>query len=110
MRISVGCDVMLIKKAEVLVDKGHLERILRPEEINRSDAEHIAGRIALKEAAIKALGLTANDWLKLRIRSKGGKPMIDLIEPDETIESLDCSISHDGEYAFAVVTVLYREA
>jgi holo-[acyl-carrier-protein] synthase len=109
MRIAVGNDIVQLGRAAELIRQGNLGRILHPAEIQRSSTEHIAGLIALKEAAVKALGLTADDWLQIRIRREGSKPTLDLMEYPETIESLDCSISHDGDYAVATVVVLYRE-
>ena len=108
MRISVGNDIVYIPRVKELVQSGALPRILQPSEIVRSTDEHIAGLIALKEAAIKALGLSADDWLSIRIKRQGDKPYIDLMGNDDGIQSIDCSVSHDKDYAFAVVTVLYR--
>ena len=109
MRISIGNDIVKLDHAAAVIKNGNLERILRSTEIKRSSTEHIAGLIALKEAAVKALGMTADDWLRIIIRHSSTKPTIDILDYPEYIESLDCSISHDGEYATAVVVVLYRD-
>jgi len=108
MRIAVGSDVVFIPRVQSLVDSNGLQRVLRPSEIKRSALDHIAGRIALKEAAIKALGLSVDDWLRIVISQPHNKPVVELLDMPEDIESIDCSISHDGDYAFAAVVVLYR--
>lgn len=107
MRISVGVDIVKTDRVAALLEQGRLERMLLPGEMLRKTPEHIAGLIALKEAAIKALGLTADDWLEVVITRSGSKPNIQLLNPDESIVSMDCSVSHDGEYAVANVTILY---
>lgn len=109
MRISVGSDIFYIPNLKNLSESGALPKILRPSEILRSSDEHIAGLIALKEASVKALGLNANDWLKITIKRDGERPYIDLLQKDDQITSIDCSVSHNGDYAMAVVTVLYSQ-
>lgn len=109
MKISTGTDIVRLDRVRTLVHNGQLDRMLLPHEIRRSDTEHIAGLIALKEAAIKALGLSADDWLRIVIRHGSAKPTIDIADYPDTIASMDSSVSHDGDYATAVVVVLYRE-
>ncbi len=109
MNIAVGTDVVFIPRVQALVDSGSLQKILQPREIKRSSHEHIAGRIALKEAAVKALGLTADNWLDIVIIQEADQPSITLIDQPDNLLSLSCSVSHDGDYAFATVIALYGD-
>ncbi len=71
--------------------------------------ESLAGIFAAKEAVIKALGGKAGDWHKIEIiKNKNGRPEIKLLElnVNDKIISQDISISHDGDYAIAVVIFL----
>lgn len=68
----------------------------------RNDTTRASGYIALKEAYFKAVG-KKGDWRTLEVgHEESGKPF--LIAGNEKISSV--SISHDGEYATAVVLLL----
>jgi phosphopantetheine--protein transferase-like protein len=110
MNISVGNDIVYIPRVKSLISSGSLGKILLPSEIKRSSLDHIAGRIALKEAAIKALGLTVDDWLNIVIVQEANRPSIQLLNEQPDVLSMSCSISHDGDYAFATVIVLYSDS
>lgn len=110
IKISTGCDIVQISRIENLMKKPELiKKIFHPSEITRYEAEHLAGLFAVKEATFKALGLKSDSWLLIEIKhTSKNKPL--LILSDELnlpkIVSQDCSISHDGGYAFAIVTIL----
>ncbi len=101
----IGCDIVKINRVEkMLSDKNLLAKLFHPSELTGTNAEHLSGIFAVKEASIKALGLRNDQWLDIEVRHEdSGKPV--LIIKDEKSEglALECSISHDGEYAFAVV-------
>jgi holo-[acyl-carrier-protein] synthase len=108
MRVSVGTDIIDMRRLPELMSRNVLQQMFKSSELGRDDAQHIAGRIALKEAAIKALNLTVDNWHDIVIKQRAGKPYIDIGFDSADIESIDCSISHDGDYAVATVVVLYR--
>lgn len=89
-----------------------IKKIFHPSETVRFETEHLAGIFAVKEAAFKALGLKSNSWLYLEVTfTPQDKPVLvlskDLNLPN--IISIDCSISHDGGFAFAVVSALMEK-
>lgn len=101
--MHVGCDVVLISRfANALQEGGErfLERVFAPSEVAGSSAERLAGIFAAKEAAVKALGLPAGRWQEICVlHDENGAPRLLLNLPYEAA----VSISHDGDYAFAVV-------
>lgn len=109
MKIQTGVDIIsLAAITSTLADPAQLARMLHPGDINRSEAEHIAGRIALKEAVIKALGLQAGSWLQIHIATAdSGRPVISLAADQPGLLSLDGSISHHGDTVIAFVVALY---
>lgn len=85
-----------------------LSKIFSPHELSsHTSTESRAGVFAAKESIIKALRLPGGSWHKIEIRSEdNGRPVMTLEEHDIAIKSLDISISHDGEYAMAVVAFI----
>ncbi|MBS3176319.1 4'-phosphopantetheinyl transferase superfamily protein [Candidatus Woesearchaeota archaeon] len=73
-------------------------------------AEHLAGKIALKEAFFKAFEMKPR-WLDLEVKeTSSGKPkLIVYTVLIDKIEKMDYSISHDGDYAVAQVVVLMKK-
>jgi len=78
-------------------------------------AERLAARFAAKEAAIKALSLsdTGLDWRQIEVqRSASGHCSLALhgVARDAAVRAriteLSVSLSHDGDYALAVVVAL----
>jgi len=108
--VNVGCDVVKISRIEKMMQsETALKKVFHPSELSRFDTEHLAGIFAVKEAAFKALGLASDSWLLIEVKYQSfGKPELILAKEIKTakIHSMDCSISHDGGLAFAVVTVL----
>jgi len=115
MHIKVGCDIINIKRFERSIKKSGqkvLNRIFSTHELsNFHSIESLAGIFAAKEAVIKALGellkLKAGDWHNIEItKNEKGKPEVKILKNNEKILSGDISISHDGEYAIAVVVFI----
>lgn len=111
MKVQTGCDIISVKRINnILFSKELAKKIFQPSELLK-DKLHLAGVFAVKEAAIKALGLKPDSWLKIEVKKeKNGKPRLSFskdlkLEPSE---SIDCSISHDGDYAVAVVVALVK--
>lgn len=78
-----------------------------PEELE-GGGEHAAGVFALKEAALKAFGLTPGSWKAVRIGGEAGRPEVSFTEGEWKGWSWDASLSHDGEYASAIVVALFN--
>src|SRR5205814_965387 len=85
-----------------------MSRIFLPSERTRLSAEHLAGIFAAKEAVIKALSISGESWLQIRIDTEpSGKPRA-IITADipHDIVGYDISIAHDGGVAIAQCVAL----
>jgi holo-[acyl-carrier protein] synthase len=122
--IGIGIDVVPVDRVEELLGK-HGERALRrlftPTEIARAadmayQALHLAGRLAAKEAAYKALSAEGADlgigWQSIEVeRLEDGRPQLVLRGPAlarfQALGATRChlSLSHDGGIAAAVVLI-----
>ncbi len=101
MKIKIGNDIVQIERIANL-DEPTKKKIFHKTELNKSKPETLAGIFAAKEACKKVFNDL--DWLDIEIKKKkNGKPV--LILNDELIEftNSDLSISHDGDYATAIV-------
>ena len=98
MNIRTGCDLVKISRITAL-DEESRSKIFHPSE--RTDKiESLAGVFAVKESCKKIF----NDlsWLDIEVvKDPSGKPRVLLVGKE--FLSGDVSISHDGEYAIAVV-------
>lgn len=121
MILGLGTDLVAIDRVEgVLARHGErfLDRVFTPGEqtdcLSRSrPARHLAARLAAKEAAMKALGTgwgLGVRWQDIEIRSGGASPPSLLLSgaareraEAQGIRQTAVSLSHDGEYAIAVV-------
>jgi len=118
---GLGTDLVAIPRVESLLAR-HRERFLsrvftaaeQAECLRRArPAIHLAARVAAKEAAMKALGSgwgLGVQWLDVEVRSKDGTPpsLVLAGAARARAEALGIrqtlvSLSHDGEYALAVV-------
>jgi len=108
LRIRVGVDLVHIPRiAARLEDTAFLRCAFQPVELRDARPEHLAGLFAAKEACFKALGM-APRWLAVAVDTTHGRPQLRLspeIAPPDLV-SLDLSISHEGDYAAAVVVML----
>lgn len=104
---KVGCDVVFIPR--IKAEEGFAAHILSPREMEiyhskNNKAEFLAGRFAAKESFMKAVG-TGMVGIAFReievLYHEGGEPYI-LYKGRE----YPTSISHDGDYAFAVTVLL----
>jgi holo-[acyl-carrier protein] synthase len=124
MSLLLGLDLTEVSRvSEVLERWGErfLMRVFSPGELNRARrhprafAEHVAGRFAAKEAAMKALGTgwrgVAFREISVR-RDPRGKPRLELYgrahERAERlrVRSMEVSITHTADVAAAVVALL----
>lgn len=108
---GIGCDIVKVSRIEKLMkSEDALKRVFHTSELQRFEAEHLAGIFAAKEAAIKALGLSADSWLELEVSSeKSGKPAIAYTSFNFEKMEMAVSISHEKEYAAATVLVMNRD-
>ncbi len=111
MQIRCGVDLVSQQRFQkIRSSQGFLESVFQPSEMQLQDK--MSGIFALKEAASKALGKTPPQWLEMEVRySDNGKPQLvlsDIISPAGLI-SLDCSLSHEGDFTFAEVVLLLKD-
>ncbi len=116
MSITIGADIIKISRIEQFVRRNKLQgrqMILAPNE-DGSNIKSIAGKFAVKEALLKALGIGFSRGIgRLTeievIKDSVGKPSVityglvnDIIN-QKNITNIEVSISHDSEYAIAFV-------
>jgi len=108
MEFHIGCDIVQISRfAERLRADGFLDRVFLPSETADASLSSLAGRFAAKEAACKAFGVPAGHWHAVSVsKASNGAPELRLLDPFPERAEASVSISHDGDYAFAVVAVL----
>lgn len=110
-KIRNGCDIVYIPRIQnMMLDEKQLKKVFHEDEILRFEAHHIAGIFAAKEAIIKALALfPIPSFLDIHIRSEeSGRPYVTLTSNirDSNHYTIDISISHDNEYAFATAILV----
>lgn len=100
MIVGIGCDLCKIER----VDEKIAQKILTENEYNEfqnlsktRQKEWLAGRFAAKEAIIKATGMQTMKVIEIRTTTEG-KPVCVMDQ-----YKINLSISHDGEYAMAMV-------
>ena len=122
MNVRLGLDLTEVARiSEVLERWGErfLMRVFAPGELNRARrhprafAEHVAGRFAAKEAAMKALGTGWSRgvrWVDIEVvRPAGGRPTLELrgeaarIADRLGVKHIAISITHTPRQAWAQV-------
>ena len=122
--IGVGIDVVPVERVQAMLARHGeraLQRLFTPAEIARAgdlayQALHLAGRLAAKEAAYKALSADGADlgigWQSMEVeRLEDGRPRLVLRGPAlARFQALGAkrahvSLSHDGGIAAAVVVI-----
>lgn len=102
MIVGIGCDLCKIER----VDEKIAQKILTENEYNEfqqltliRQKEWLAGRFAAKEALIKATGIQSMKSFEIKSTAEG--------KPSCTLENqlVHLTISHDGEYAMAMVVI-----
>jgi phosphopantetheine--protein transferase-like protein len=99
----IGTDLVFVPKIRKLLSE-ELQKIYTANELTNNTAEHLAGILAAKEAFFKTLGYKA-DWHDVWIEyEQSGRPILhSILLKQKQLASV--SISHDGEYAIAVVLI-----
>jgi holo-[acyl-carrier protein] synthase len=123
MIYGIGTDIVETRRIKEIIDKhdnSFLEKVFTDFEIKegmekKKYVTYFAGRWAAKEALAKALGTGIGaecNWLDIEIRNKeGGRPVFLLkgtVRDSMNIKdigSTHISISHEHEYATAVVVL-----
>ena len=124
MKILQGIDIVKVSRLEGLHErstKSQWARLFTPKERaycepRRRRYEHYAARFAAKEAFIKAIEAKVKDGFLFRdievLRRSSGKPFLKLTPKICKLYSLpkdtqvEISLSHEKEYAVAVVTLV----
>ena len=113
--ISNGIDLVYIPRLQKLInDENFLNRYFSQEEINyiNGNVDTLAGMYASKEAFLKAIKKGINKYNLKDIQvghNDEGMPYIVLneaIKKEIDYQDLSLSISHDNDYAIAIVTIL----
>ena len=121
--LTTGVDIIEIPRIKQVLDRygqRFLNRVFTPAEIAycRGRAPNLAGRIAAKEAAMKALGTGVRgvSWKDIEvIRADSGAPSLRLHGRAEKraerlqMSEMSLSISHSREYAVAFVVAQREE-
>ena len=121
MIVGLGVDITEVDRIEAAIERrgrAFLERLFTPAEIaycetHRHRAERFAGRFAVKEAAMKALGTgwaRGVRWVDIEVvREPGGKPTLKLsgaacaIANALGVKNIALTITHTGNTALALV-------
>jgi holo-[acyl-carrier protein] synthase len=121
MIVGLGIDVAEVKRIGEVIEaqkERFLRRVYTPDEVAyceqfRNRYERYAGRFAVKEAAMKALGTGWSRgvrWVDVEVvRQRGGRPVLALkgearrIADTMGVKNIAISITHTAEQAFAQV-------
>jgi holo-[acyl-carrier protein] synthase len=121
MIVGLGMDITLVDRMEAAIarrGRAMLQRLFTPSEIrycekHRHSAERYAGRFAVKEAAMKALGTgwaRGVRWIDIEVvREPSGKPTLKLSGAARSfadalgVKNIAVTITHDGNTALAQV-------
>lgn len=121
MIVGMGIDIAEVPRIRAVIEsrkERFLRRVYTPEEAAyceqfKNKYERYAGRFAVKEAAMKALGTGWNRgvrWVDLEVvRARGGKPTLALkgeakkIADSLGVKNIAVSITHTEEQAIAQV-------
>ena len=122
---SVGIDLVRVSRvAESLATFGErfLKRVFTDGEVAYAReapslmAERLAARFAAKEAAFKALGLDVASWRQIEVtRAPSGRCALSLhgaardAAAEAGVVELSVSLSHEGDYATAVVLAMRNQ-
>jgi holo-[acyl-carrier protein] synthase len=113
MIAGTGIDIVSIKRISKSINEfgsRFIEKIMSPGEIEKlppvNKDEYIAGRFAVKEALIKASGISLQFNRITILNDERGKPYAASIPSDKIVlTKIHISISHDSDYAVASVII-----
>ena len=108
MALCCGTDIVYIPGiTKILRQESILEKFFHASELANSKAEHLAGIIAAKEAFFKALGVVPKFQDVQVAYEASGRPKLIVAPRWQKFRSVDVSISHDQDYATAMVILEY---
>ena len=122
MQVKCGTDIIEIERVKEAIERlgePFINRIFTPKEIEYCESkkqmkfQHYAARFAAKEAAFKAMsGISKQkeymDWKNFEVENdQAGRPVLHMdLQKENAQLSWDISLSHNKEYAQAVVVVM----
>ncbi len=106
MATKCGVDIVYIPGiARIAKDTAAIKKFFHASELGDSSLEHLAGIMAAKEAFFKCLGLRPK-FLDITVSHEpSGRPKLVLAPQWQQYTECDVSISHDQDYALAMVVV-----
>lgn len=122
MKIRTGVDIIEIDRIKQSIeetDGKFCERIYTQKEIEYCESkkmqkyQHYAARFAAKEAVLKAISQLLEskfdiEWKEIEVlNDEEGRPFVNLLKKDISIDEIDISISHCKTYAVASVVAIY---
>ncbi len=113
MYIATGIDIVDVEDFKKRIERTPLlvKRLFTGYEIKscKNDAEHLASRLAAKEAFSKAAGIRKIPWHGIEIKKEGsGKPYVSLskeLKKKLKTKSIELSLSNIRKIAIAIVIV-----
>ena len=101
-----GTDLVYIPAlVQAFKDEAVLKKFFHASELGNGSNEHLAGVLAAKEAFFKAMGIVPK-FLDIEISYEpNGRPFIKASPKWQKFTQCDISISHDGDYAVAMVVL-----
>lgn len=128
MVIGSGIDIIEVQRVQALIDRwqnNFLKKIFTEKELayahgKKTAAEHLAARIAIKEALVKAFSEDGQkhlgDWKDIEVSNdKSGRPYVNLygnfkqVKERRNIGQIIISASHTHRYAVASVILTSNE-
>lgn len=128
MVIGTGIDIIEVQRVQALMEKwqnSFLEKVFTEKELayantKKSAAEHLAARIAIKEALVKAFSENGQkhlgNWKDIEVSNdKSGRPYVNLygnfkrVKERRKIGQIIISASHTHTYAVASVILTRNE-
>ena len=120
MIVGSGIDIIEVERVQALKDKWQdkfLKKIFTEKELayanaKKGAAEHLAARIAIKEAVVKALSVNGRkylgSWRDIEVSNdKSGRPYVNLygnfkkVKEKRKLKPIIISTSHTNKYAVA---------
>ena len=112
MITGTGIDIVSIQRIKKSLDEygeKFIKKILSDDEIDKIPSarreEFIAGRFAVKEALVKASGISHSFSNITILNDAKGKPYLAAIPESIRSKKIHISISHDTDYAAATVII-----
>lgn len=106
---QTGCDIVYIPRFKKMLEEtpSLYEKIFTAYELKDKSTDHLAGIYAAKEAAQKALSLPSGSWHEIEVQKlSNGAPKLLLSSSIKlSSDQVDLSISHDEDYAIAIVVM-----